>query len=232
MALVKFGGGVVGMSGKIAGNVFAKNRYGSYVRSWKKPVNPNTAKQQTVRAIISYLSNYWSKTATAAQRTAWGTYAAAVAAKNRLGESVFLTGFNHFIRSNSILQQMGEALVAAGPTTLTLPEQDASLAVAGSEASQELTLTYDDTRDWCDNTGAFLAVFMGQPQNATRNFFDGPWNYAGKIEGDSTTPPTSPATISAPFTITEAQKAWVYCRIVEADGRLSSPFRADAIMGA
>lgn len=231
MALVKYGGGIIGMSGKIAGNVFAKNRYGNYVRSWSNPVNPNSAKQVAVRAAVAYLSQYWKSGLTAAQRVAWATYAASVAMKNRLGESVFLTGFNHFIRSNSIIQQMGEDIIPAGPTELSLPEQDATLAMVGSEASGELSMTFDSTRDWASENGAFMAIYMGQPQNATRNFFDGPWNYAGKIEGDSTTPPTSPAVMTAPFTITEGQKAWAYARIVRADGRVSSPFRCDANMG-
>ncbi|GAI58374.1 unnamed protein product, partial [marine sediment metagenome] len=39
MALVKYGGGITQMSGSIAGNTFARNRYGNYVRSRTKPIN-------------------------------------------------------------------------------------------------------------------------------------------------------------------------------------------------
>ena len=41
MALVKYGGGIIQMSGSMAGNTFARNRYGNYMRARTKPVNPN-----------------------------------------------------------------------------------------------------------------------------------------------------------------------------------------------
>jgi hypothetical protein len=100
-ALVKMGGGIVGMSGSIAGNTFARNRSGNYVRARTKPVNTNTQAQQDIRGVMSYLTNYWSVTLSTAERTGWATYANAIAMKNRLGESIYLTGFNHFIRSNT-----------------------------------------------------------------------------------------------------------------------------------
>ncbi len=97
MALIKFGGGVVQMAGSIAGNVFARNRYGNYARARTKPVNPNSARQVVIRAAIAYLTQHWNGTLTPAERTAWNSYAAAVTMKNRLGENINLTGFNHFI---------------------------------------------------------------------------------------------------------------------------------------
>ncbi|GAH13494.1 unnamed protein product, partial [marine sediment metagenome] len=50
MSLVKYGGGIVQMSGSIAGNTFARNRYGNYVRARTKPINPNSDRQVVVRA--------------------------------------------------------------------------------------------------------------------------------------------------------------------------------------
>ncbi len=75
MALVKYGGGIVQMSGSIGGDTFARNRYGNYVRARTKPVNPNTTLQQAVRASMSFLTNRWAQTLDAAQRTAWNPYA-------------------------------------------------------------------------------------------------------------------------------------------------------------
>jgi len=100
MALVKFGGGVVQMSGSIAGDTFARNRYGNYCRARTKPTNPNTSRQQDVRASLAFLTDRWSNTLTALQRAAWNLYGDSVAMTNRLGETTKLTGFNHYIRSN------------------------------------------------------------------------------------------------------------------------------------
>ena len=227
MALIKFGGGITEMRGSIAGNVYSRNRYGAYARARTKPVNPNTGYQQVVRAIVTYLTTYWSQTVTSAQRTAWNLYAANVVMLNKLGESVHLSGFNHFIRSNSARIQAGLAIVAAGPTTFELPEADESIVATMSEAAGTLSLAYDDGEDWCDEDGAGLIIRQGVPQNAQRNFFGGPFRFHACVEGDSVTAPTSPEANTATFAFVEGQRVWVSCRISRADGRLSEPFRCD-----
>lgn len=232
MALVKLGGGVVGISGSIAGNTFARNRYGAYMRARTKPINPNTARQQAVRSALATLTTTWSQTLTAANRAAWKLYGESVSMLNRLGESIFLTGFNHFLRSNIPLSQAGGVAVAAGPTTFELPVTDPTFSVAASAGSQEITVTFDDTAAWCDEDEAHMLLYVGSPQNPQRNFFAGPWRYADKLSGDGVTPPETGATIASSFVITEAQKIWVYGRIVRADGRLSQPFRANVAVGA
>lgn len=227
MALVKYGGGIVQMSGSIAGNTFARNAYGNYVRARTKPANPSSARQQLVRGTIAYLTEYWFQTLTPAQRAAWDAYAAAVKVKNRLGESVNISGFNHFIRSNSLLHRDGQTIVASGPTELSIPDQDVTFAIAISEATQLISVTFDNGLDWANEDGGFMFVFGGTPQPITRNFFGGPWRFADTIDGVALTPPSSPATVTAPFQCTEGQKVWAYARILRADGRVSEPFRGD-----
>lgn len=232
MALVKYGGGITQMSGSIGGNTFARNRGGNYVRAKTIPINPNTGLQQVVRAAMAFLTERWSGTLTAAQRTAWNLYASSVAVKNRLGENVFLSGFNHYVRSNMIRKQLALTVVDAGPTTFELPEQDPTLAVTGSEGTQVLSVVYDDTLAWLDEDDAHLFLFQGSPQNAQRNFFAGPWRAGVQVDGDSVTPPTTPEAMAAVFPITELQRQWIYARIGRADGRLSEPFRADSFVAA
>lgn len=232
MALVKYGGGIVQMAGSIAGNVYARNRSGNYARARTTPVNPNTSNQQSARNAVSAAVSRWSNSLTAAQRTAWNLYASNVAMLNRLGESINLSGFNHYVRSNSLLLRNGETPVDAGPTTFELPETDSLFAVTGSEATQLISVAFDDTLTWLDEDGGFMMVFMGMPQNAQVNFFAGPWNLAGVIDGDSGTPPTTPQTFTAPRVITEGQRVWVYARIVRADGRVSTKFRSDFFAAA
>jgi len=232
MALVKYGGGIVQMSGSIAGNTFARNRYGNYVRSKTVPVNPNTARQQVIRAAITQLTTRWKETLTAAQRTAWQLYADSVNMTNRLGEVMNLSGFNHYIRSNSILAQQGITLIDAGPTDFTLPEADATFALTASEATQLATITFDDTLDWCDLDEAYMFVFCGRPRSVTRNFFDGPYRYMDNIAGDSGTPPTSTETMTTPFVVTEGQVITCYARIALPDGRITAPFRGSIAVAA
>jgi len=227
MALVKFGGGIVQMSGSMAGNTYARNRYGNYVRSRTKPVNPNTALQQIVRASMALLTTRWAETLSAAQRTAWNLYGANVVMTNKLGEAINLTGFNHYIRSNMILKQYGGPAVDDGPTTFELPDADPTFAVAAEEAGQTLSFTYDANLAWASEDDAHMVFYQGTPQNAQRNFFDGPWRKCTIASGNSGGAPASPKVGAAVFVVTEGQRLWVYGRILRADGRLSEPFRAD-----
>lgn len=225
MALIKFGGGVVQMSGSIAGNTFARNRYGNYARARTKPVNPNTALQGTIRAALSALVEAWNDILSAAQRTAWNLYASNVSMTNKLGESIHLSGFNHYVRSNSIRLQAGPATrIDPGPTTFSLPVVDPALSIA-CQNDNTIDITYDDTMDWVDEDNAQLMVYMGAPQNPGKNFFAGPWRYAWRAVGSVGAPPSSPSDgNSPPFVITPGQAVWFYARISRADGRLSNKF--------
>ncbi len=232
MALIKFSGIVSDARGSIGGTVFSRNRGGAYIRSRTKPINPNTPGQQEVRAVMAFLTNRWSQNLTATQRDAWNLYAASVVMQNGLGESINLTGFNHFIRSNSILQRTGNTVVNDGPTIFEIPDADNTLAVTASEATQLLSVVFDDSLAWANEADGYLWTFQGTPQNAQRNFFGGPWRALSSIAGDAKTPPTTPDDQSAVFAIAEGQRDWIYARIQRADGRLSQPFRADTFVAA
>ena len=232
MALIKFGGGIVQMSGSIAGNTFARNRFGNYVRARTKPINPKTANQILVRAVMAELTTRWAQTLTANQRTAWNLYASSVSMKNRLGEAVNLTGFNHYIRSNHWFARMGRTLVDDGPTIFELPAQDPTMSIAASEATQLITMTFDDTLDWCSEDDAMLVILQSDPQNPQRNFFDGPWRGRSAKVGASGVPVASPQTYASITVVTELQRVWSKFRILRADGRLSEAFTASCFCGA
>jgi len=225
MALVKYGGGIVQMSGSIAGNTHARNRYGNYVRARTKPVNPNTDRQGNIRVTLSALAEAWNDELSVAQRTAWNLYGSSTAMLNRLGETVYLSGFNHYVRSNSIRLFAGPASrIDAGPTSFTLPVVDPVFTVA-CQNDNTIDITYDDTMDWCDLDNAQMMVFMGSPKGQGRNFFAGPWRYAWRAVGSSVAPPASPSEGNTPpFVITPGQKVWFYARISLDDGRLSNKF--------
>jgi hypothetical protein len=229
MALVKLGGGITAMSGSIAGNTFARNRFGNYVRSRTKPVNPRSTSQVLMRSIISYLAEAWRTILDDSKRTAWETYATAINTKNRLGEVINLTGFNHFIRSNAVILQHGNVLIDDGPAELSLPAKDPTFAILAYADTQKIHITFDNTLPWATQPNGFMEFYMGRPQNATRNFFNGPWRNTGTRPG-ATPAPTPPTLEDAIFTLVTGQKIWVYARISEDDGRLSEAMRADCIV--
>ena len=232
MALIKFGGGILEMRGSIGGNVFSRNRSGAYVRARTKPVNPKTQRQSAVRALMAAVTAAWLAVVTAVQRTTWKTYASNVTSTNKLGEVINLTGFNRYVQSNMAAQNAGLPAIADGPTIFTLPGEDVLFDQLGSEATQTIDVTFDDTRDWVDEDNAGMIIQVGIPQDETIDFFDGPWRHADTILGDGTTPPTTPATIASPYPIAAGQKLFVRGRIIRADGRLGDWFRQNAICGA
>jgi len=232
MGLIRFGGGVVQISGSIGGDVFARNRYGNYNRARTKPTNPNSSGQQAVRTAIGAMTTRWAQTLTGAQRTAWNLYGDSVSMKNRLGEVIHLTGFNHYIRSNANSSRIGLTPVDDGPTIFELPEQDPTFAVSVSEATQNVTATFDNAMDWAVENGGLLFIFQGTPQNKQRNFFNGPWRFWTAVEGVDPGGPATPKIAGAVFAVAEGQRNWFYARILRADGRLSAPFRCDCTIDA
>lgn len=227
MALVKFGAGVIQMSGSIAGVVHARNRFGNYVRPRTKPVNPNSDRQEAAKAIVSYLAEYWHQDLTAVQRNLWNVYAAAIAMKNRLGETVHLTGFNHFIRTNSSQKCIGETEIDAAPTVLSLPEKDTDLVVSEEDiAAQTFTFTCN-VAGWVPNGDPKfgILIYQGQPKLASRNSFHGPWRYMDFI--DATEGAAGTGTLAASFAFAVGQKVWFQARVITVSGRLSELWQID-----
>lgn len=232
MAVVKYGEYITAMSGSVGGTTHARNRFGFYVRNRTKPVNPNTGRQQAVRSALTQMTTRWSQTLTQAQRDAWKLYADSVVMKNALGEAIYLTGFNHYLRSNIPLVVIAATIVDDGPTIFELPEADPTYAVTGTEAAQTLSLAYNAALAWATETGGYMYHYQGSPQNAQRTFFAGPWRLLGMTTGVDAAPPASPDILSVQFAIAQGQRQWAYARIQRTDGRLSEPFRADTLVGA
>lgn len=207
-------------SGSIGGTVFSHNRGGQYVRQRSTPTDPNTTRQQNVRAYFTSLSQRWTDTLTVAQRLGWAVYAASVPVINRLGDQVFLTGQNHYIRSNTPRLQLGLAVVDDFPYTLTLPTLSA-VGVTVDSTADELDVTFDANDGWANEDGGRLAVYQSPPLSPTINFYKTPFQFAGTIDGSATTPPTSPATVTSLFDFTAGQKCFIQVRALTEDGRLS-----------
>ncbi len=222
MALVRFGGGIQQISGSIGGDVHAHNRFGSYIRPRTKPVNPHSIRQENLKAILSFFAEYWHGILTVAQRAAWEVYAAAIAMQNRLGATIYLTGYNHFMRCNIAFRTINPAAILTNaPAELSLPNKDNQLVVSEETiAAQTFTLTCD-VNGWGVDIGdkEHIMLYQGHPQLATRNFFAGPWRYMDVI--DATEGAAGTGTYAAVFPFALGQKVWIQARVRMIDGRIS-----------
>ena len=219
-------------SGSIGGTVWSRNRSGVYIRNRSVPVNPNTDKQVAIRNIVRALAIAWDQTLTQPQRDAWNLYAANVDWINSLGQTVNLTGLNHYIRSNTPRLDIGLARVDDGPVIFNLATAELGMSCAASEATQQYTLTWDDTAAWASEDGAAEITQQGAPQNGGIGFFGGPWRRNGFIPGNSGAPPTSPTVLTAQFPFAQGQRLWIRSRITRADGRLSEFAQVNFLAGA
>ena len=176
---------------------------------------------------MTVLSTRWIDTLTEAQRLAWDVYAGAVEVTNPLGDSITTTGLNMYIRGNTPRIQCGYPIVDDGPIIYSLASfTDPSFAI--DEPAAECDLTFDNTDDWANEDDAGMLLYASRPMNPTINFFKGPYRFAGLVDGDAITPPSSPAAIGVPFAIAVGQRLYFKVTVTRADGRLSPVFRGTA----
>lgn len=164
-------------TGHIDGLVASHNRWGHYFRPRVTPVNPNSTRQSVQRSILANLANLWQDL-TPEQRGLWAEFGAAVPSVNRLGQEIFLTGQLSYIKANSNLELIGEALVSDPPA-----EMNNGQAVTPDPETWEYNI---DTQAWqldVDRAGpesvdGNVLTFRGRAMNPSRNFYGGPYQLA------------------------------------------------------
>lgn len=206
-------------SGSIGGQTWSHNRSGAYVRARSIPVNPNTDRQNAVRVAVRNLSIFWETQLTQNQRDAWDVYAAVVDWINKLGQSINLTGLNHYIRCNTQRTISGIARIDQAPAIQDIGDAEDQLACTASEGTQDLTIDGNAAGPWIADAGSWQFYYLGIPQNGSRKFFGGPYRFVTAVP--SAGPPPFPVVIAAPWPFQEGQRLWLRSRIQRTDGRLS-----------
>lgn len=215
-------------SGSIGGMTWSRNRGGMYVRSRATPTNPNSPQQQAVRSAAAQLAALWSSTLTQVQRDAWDLYAENVELPNPLGAPRNVGGLGMYVRSNvSRIASAVAGLVRVddAPAIFDLGEYTAPTLISATGATNVISVGFTDTDEWVDEDAAALLLYTSRPQNPGVNFFKGPYRFAGAVEGNSGTPPTTPFALDAAFPFAADQRVFAFARVTRADGRLSAPFR-------
>jgi len=227
---VKFKGTIIGeASGSLASMVFSHNRGGQYIRQRTIPTNPNSVFQQAIRTLVSQLTSLWQTTLTDVQRTGWDTYAENVPLLDPLGEPRNVGGLGMYVRSNvARLQTDPVSLprVDDAPTIFNLGDFTAPTLDTLTEAGQTVNINFTLGDDWVSEDDAGMIYYASRPQNASVNFFKGPYRMQGPILGDAGAPPATPAVGGLPFAFVTGQKVFFRFVVTRADGRMSSTFRS------
>ena len=101
-------------SGKIAGIVYQRARYGQIFYPAFIPANPRTPAQQAIRGAFGMVSKRW-RALTQAQRDVWNALAPAIKSRRRLTNGP-LTGFHLFVKINVARFHRGLPLAELPPT--------------------------------------------------------------------------------------------------------------------
>lgn len=194
---------VTQMSGSIGGMTGSHNKGGMYLRARSIPTDPQTSRQTNVRDMMTMYSQMWSQVLSAPQRAGWDTFAGNVPIINPLGDSILLSGQQHYLRANvgrsAASTQLAPTVpltsINTAPTIMELPML-APPTVPVFDEGAAIQIGFDDTNGFVDEPTAAILIYMGRPRNPGREYFKGPYRLVGMIQGDAVTAPTSPATLT------------------------------------
>ncbi|GAI82592.1 unnamed protein product, partial [marine sediment metagenome] len=148
------------------------------------------------------------------------------------GETIHLSGYNQYIRSNANVCRRGEAIYDDAPIIYTLADQDPTLVIEPEVHENKCKLTFNTEMAWVNEDGAWLFINEGQPQNPQRNFFGGPYHGLKDKHGEEAEPITSPEWFTGQHAYGEGQRVWFRLRVQRADGRLSEPWTVSNLVVA
>ena len=152
MAIITPGPTVAAISGSIGGTVYSRNRGGAYIRNRAIPVDPNTAFQQNIRAVLANQSQAWADL-TNEQRTAWEGWAVANTVTNALGNQIRLSGHQAFVQINARLDftdltQLVVPPITNAPTGLDTMVLSADIGVGTFDIAYTATPIDADVSIW------------------------------------------------------------------------------------
>lgn len=219
---------VTQVSGSIGGMVGSHNKGGMYFRARSIPTNPQTPAQVAARNALTSVVDAWTNL-TEVQRSAWAIYAQNVPVTNKLGDSIQLSGQQHYVRTNTARIRAGLVRVDGAPVIFDLGDPGALTAgVATAAAAYTFDVLIGGAPAWAADATAFLIGLTSRHQNPSINFFKGPYQFANTVPGNAV--PITNALLTAPFIGALDNKVFVECRVAQPDGRLSGVIRLSAIL--
>ncbi len=206
------------LRGAVGANIFSHNRGGDYLRRRVSPTNPNSSRQQTMRAFLGSLATLWSTTLTQLQRDAWDTYAATVSRTGPLGNTINLTGMNTYVISNTRILDAGGTRIDDPPATVG---PDSLLTFSGAiSAPTTYDVTFTDTPLGATER---IRLFMSLPQSGAAQ----PNEAQARIVGYSALAQATPYAATLPFSIASGQSAVFWASVFdESTGLVSVALRS------
>jgi len=215
--------------GKIAATVFSRNRGGQIIRNRIKPINRRSIGQSTRRQALGSLASAW-RGLTQAQRDGWNSAGANFPLQDTLGQTIFLSGEQLYIRFNANLNLIGESAIAVAPAPFAFAVLAATFTAEDATVSASLSVVFTPTPMTAGNTIAVYATPNLSPGIAAPNA--SAFRFIGQIDPSDTSPADMLSAYQALFGDPVAgQKIFLELRpIATASGQGGTPLRASAIV--
>jgi hypothetical protein len=178
----KWGALVVDGRNKIGGHVASKNRSGSYFRTKVTPVNRQSVRQTTVRALLTSISQAW-RSLTDVQRESWNAAVANYKKSNIFGDIVNPSGFNLFQKINNNIMSLGGTMVDTPPAIQDL-DVFSALALTYAVGTPALSLAFSVAA----GSDHGYKVFATAPQSAGKSFVKSEYRLIDSGTGTPTSP--------------------------------------------
>lgn len=179
MAKIKFGMMMTDASGKLGGQVFSKNRGGSYVRTKKTPSNPQTTAQMTIRGIFASISSGWSAL-TEQARNSYENFVADYGRTDIFGDVRNPTGKNLYQRLNQNLAISGQQLMSVCPAPSEVPFANL-VSVNGVISNDEMVVSAIG-----NTTGSKLVIWATPSLSQGTKFVKNRLRQIAVVDGDDT----------------------------------------------
>lgn len=207
--------------GSLGGITASRNRGGSYLRRRVKPTQVPSDPRSRARADLGSQASAWSGL-TPEQRAAWDDRATTWTGVNKIGETIKLSGFNWFTRTNAQRALSGQAQVTDPFDDIPTTELHPPSAGALDASSQSLAFDVDSADAWAGDDNGRLLVFITRGQNPGRISPSGGFTFVAAFDGNTAVPTTGISTSSLPVVITTGRQYFVRFVALDAEGRVSA----------
>jgi hypothetical protein len=158
------------------------------------------------------------------QRAAWNGVADAWTAVNKLGETIKLSGFAWFCRSNAVASTLGlgTAPISDPPPDIPSTTLHPPTLLGLDVSSGLLTGTLDPTDPWAGDDDARLGVFITQGQNPGRFSPTGGYTFWASVAGNTTTPVSALSVGTGPVGLVAGRQYFLRFVAQDSLGRVSA----------
>lgn len=225
MALIRTGGVVGQISGGLGGDVFSRNRYGSYVRARTVPITSTTEAAMSAKARMTIATQAWQGLS-AARKLSWKEWGLNNPTINRIGQQIHLTGHASYVGVKIRTLIAGTGAINDPPIT-PAPYGLESLSLAADIGPGNFAFTFGQTP-----LGAtqYLWIEAAVADSPGINYIENIKRYVGISAAAQATGYDPQAQIEAVFGALVVDNV-VHCLVSvfdSANGQLSAPLRCQA----